>query len=71
MSQSLQDLFNTLPQVGKVEWIGIRPAHNKLASGKVEKCPMVIVDSVEARAGKGLTGDRSNRPASRYLVEQG
>lgn len=58
MSQSLQALFDTLPQVGKVEWLGIRPTHQKLPSGKIEKMPMAVVEVVEARAGKGLTGDR-------------
>lgn len=49
MSGSLQELFDTLPQVGEVRWIGVRPQR---------KAPMIVVDSAEARAGKGLTGDR-------------
>ena len=49
MSNSLQDLFNTLPQVGQIKWIGIRPER---------KAPMIKLDSVDAIAGKGLTGDR-------------
>jgi MOSC domain-containing protein YiiM len=49
LSDSLQDLFNTLPQVGRIIWIGIRPER---------KSPMIKLDSVEAIAGKGLTGDR-------------
>ena len=49
MSGSLQELFDTLPQVGRVNWIGVRLDR---------KAPMIVVDRVEARAGKGLTGDR-------------
>jgi MOSC domain-containing protein YiiM len=49
MSGSLQDLFDTLPQIGKVTWIGIRPER---------KAPMLEPSSVEAIAGKGLSGDR-------------
>lgn len=49
MSDSLQDLFDTLPQIGKLQWIGIRPER---------KAPMVELNSVDAIAGKGLEGDR-------------
>ena len=49
MSSSLQDLFNTLPQVGQIKWIGIRPER---------KAPMIKLDSVDTIAGKGLKGDR-------------
>ena len=49
------ELLSSLPQVGRVEWIGVRPAHRE---------PLVIVDSVEARAGRGLTGDRFRGNAS-------
>jgi len=49
VSDSLQDLFDTLPQVGKLEWIGIRPER---------KAPMIVLNSVQAIAGKGLAGDR-------------
>ena len=49
MSDSLQDLFNTLPQVGRIKWIGIRPER---------KAPMVKLNNVEAIAAKGLSGDR-------------
>ena len=49
MSDSLQNLFDTLPQVGKLQWIGIRPER---------KAPMIELNSVEAIAGRGLVGDR-------------
>lgn len=51
MAESLQELFNTLPQTGRVRWIGLRPER---------KAPIISVVSVEAVAGKGLTGDRYN-----------
>jgi MOSC domain-containing protein YiiM len=49
VSASLQDLFDTLPQVGKLQWIGIRPER---------KAPMIQLNIVEAIAGRGLMGDR-------------
>jgi MOSC domain-containing protein YiiM len=49
VSDSLQDLFDTLPHVGKLQWIGIRPER---------KAPMLQPNSIEAIAGRGLTGDR-------------
>jgi len=49
VSTSLQDLFDTLPQVGKLQWIGIRPERKAL---------MIKPRSIEAIAGKGLMGDR-------------
>lgn len=58
MSESLQQLFDTLPQTGKVEWIGIRPAKIVYVSGKTESAPLQMVQQVEAIAGKGLIGDR-------------
>lgn len=51
MAESLQELFNTLPQTGHVRWIGLRPER---------KAPIVSTRSVEAIAGKGLVGDRYN-----------
>jgi MOSC domain-containing protein YiiM len=58
MSESLQQLFDTLPQIGQVRWIGIRPARIAYTSGKTEAAALQIVDQVEAIAGKGLVGDR-------------
>lgn len=45
----LAKLMATLPQVGKVEWIGLRPARDKA---------MREVDHAEASTGGGLAGDR-------------
>ena len=49
MSDSLQTLLDTLPQIGEVRWIATRPERG---------ATMEIVSAVEAVAGKGLTGDR-------------
>ncbi|MET0581997.1 MAG: MOSC domain-containing protein [Pseudoxanthomonas sp.] len=45
----LATLMATLPQVGKVQWIGLRPARDKW---------MNTVESAEAVTGGGLRGDR-------------
>lgn len=58
MSESLQQLFDTLPQIGQVRWIGIRPARVVHVSGKTEAAELQIVNQVEAIAGAGLVGDR-------------
>jgi MOSC domain-containing protein YiiM len=48
-SRPMQILLDTLPQVGNVEWIGIRPSRDE---------PMIALDSVQIYLGKGLEGDR-------------
>ncbi len=45
----LQVLMNTLPQVGRVEWIGVRPAREE---------PVEALRRVEVKPGTGLEGDR-------------
>ena len=45
----IQELIHSLPQIGKVEWIGLRPA---------SRATLVPVASVEAQTENGLTGDR-------------
>ena len=47
--KTIKELLNTLPQQGKVEWIGIRPA---------TKVPMISMDEVLATPENGLAGDR-------------
>lgn len=51
MSQSgpLAELINTLPQVGEVRWIGVRPARNE---------PMTPLERAAVHQGTGLEGDR-------------
>jgi MOSC domain-containing protein YiiM len=46
---SLDQLLSTLPQRGRVDWIGLRPAKGE---------PPRAVKSVEATPGGGLEGDR-------------
>lgn len=48
-TSALDALLGTLPQRGRVTWIGVRPAR---------RVPPVAVEAVEARPGGGLTGDR-------------
>lgn len=55
MTEGIQTLLSTVPRTGKVEWIGVRPARRE---------PVIAVDSVEARAVLGLTGDRFRGNAS-------
>jgi MOSC domain-containing protein YiiM len=55
MPFELNELLSSVPRAGRVEWIGVRPARRE---------PMVIVDTVEARAGRGLIGDRFRGGAS-------
>ena len=45
----LSSLLNTLPQIGRIEWIGARPGRGE---------PMVAVESAQLDAGKGMVGDR-------------
>jgi len=47
----LKELMNQFPYSGKVKWIGIRP-------GRREE--MLSIQSVEAKIGSGLVGDRYN-----------
>ncbi len=57
---SLTELLATLPQVGQVRWIGVRPAR---------RVAPLVVEAVEARAGGGLTGDHfSGNAASKRQV---
>ncbi len=47
--QTLAELMEILPQVGTVEWIGVRPTKDT---------PMATPSSVAANKGNGLEGDR-------------
>ena len=48
MALDLHELLASVPRAGKVQWIGVRSAR---------RAPLVVVDAVEAREGRGLTGD--------------
>lgn len=45
----MEELLDSLPQQGEVRWLGVRPARGEA---------MTTTDSVEARVGTGLAGDR-------------
>jgi MOSC domain-containing protein YiiM len=56
----LKVLFETLPQVGHVEWIGVRPGRGEV---------MVVLEEVEVDLDVGLVGDRfKGRPGSARQV---
>ncbi len=59
MNYSQQQLNDTLPQIGRVSWIGIRPE---------TAVPMRILDSVTAIEGRGLIGDRYRRKQGKRQV---
>ncbi len=56
---TLRDRLGTLPQQGRVEWIGVRPAH---------RVPVEAVEQVEARVGAGLLGDRYRGSGRRQVT---
>jgi MOSC domain-containing protein YiiM len=47
--KTLGQLIATLPQIGRVEWLGLRPERG---------APMLVVHRVDADPRQGLTGDR-------------
>lgn len=58
--KSLNELIDTIPQIGRVDWIGIRP---------LRRGPMSIVDSVAVDPKVGLVGDRySGRSGARHVT---
>ena len=61
MAQSLQALFNTMPQRGRVDWLGVRPA-------KYET--LQPLEQVWAEQGVGLVGDRYENARHRHVSLQ-
>lgn len=56
----MHELLATMPQQGKVEWIGLRPA---------KRAELDIVERVEALENRGLAGDhRSQREGGKRQV---
>lgn len=49
MMYTMKELLRTLPQRGRVQWIGVRPGREQ---------PMIGVQTVEVEIGSGLAGDR-------------
>jgi len=60
MAKTLAQLFDTLPQQGRVKWIGLRPQR---------RVPIHLVDCVTASCKEGLIGDRySGRDGKRQVT---
>jgi MOSC domain-containing protein YiiM len=55
----IQEVINTLPQVGQVEWIGVRPQHR----GVIEP-----VASTQISAENGLEGDHYSKQGGKRQV---
>ena len=56
---SLAERLNIVPQVGSVEWIGVRPARG---------AAMTVLDEVETLADRGLVGDRYKASGTRQVT---
>ena len=56
---TLQNLIETLPQQGSVEWLGIRSAR---------KLPLTPVEQVEATTDRGLEGDHYSKISGKRQV---
>jgi MOSC domain-containing protein YiiM len=56
---TLAELLATLPQTGRVAWIGVRPAR---------RASVTAVDAVEAIAGQGLAGDHYAHDGNRQVT---
>lgn len=56
---SLQNLIDTLPQQGTVEWIGIRGSRN---------APLTSVKQIEVNTQHGLTGDHYSKISGKRQV---
>jgi MOSC domain-containing protein YiiM len=52
---TMKELLRTLPQRGRVQWIGVRPGREQ---------PMISVQAAEIAIGSGLVGDRYKGSAS-------
>lgn len=59
MKKSIKELFATLPQVGQVAWIGIRPQ---------KRGDLKVVESVEATTETGLVGDHYHGSSGKRQV---
>ena len=57
--QSLNDLLGVLPQVGALEWIGVRPGR---------RAELTSLTEVTAEADRGLIGDRYSKLGGKRQV---
>lgn len=55
----MKELFDTLPQEGKVEWIGLRPE---------KRAALKAVDAVEVTSEEGLLGDHYHGKSKKRQV---
>jgi MOSC domain-containing protein YiiM len=56
---NLKELLNTMPQIGQVEWIGVRPLH---------KAPVATVQEVAVTVATGLAGDHYSKTGGNRQV---
>jgi MOSC domain-containing protein YiiM len=59
VERTLADLLATLPQTGRVAWIGVRPGR---------RAAVIAVDAVEAVAAQGLAGDHYAHDGKRQVT---
>jgi MOSC domain-containing protein YiiM len=59
VEKTLAELLATLPQTGRVAWVGVRPAR---------RADVSAVEAVEAIAGQGLAGDRYGHDGKRQVT---
>jgi MOSC domain-containing protein YiiM len=59
VENTLAELLATLPQTGRVAWIGVR---------RIRRATVTAVDAVEAVAGKGLAGDHYAHDGKRQVT---
>lgn len=59
MKKSIKELFDTMPQIGRVAWIGIRPER---------RAELEVVESVEANTETGLVGDHYHGSSGKRQV---
>jgi len=57
--KTLTDLLSTLPQTGRVEWLGVRPARY---------APVIQQQTIQAEAATGLLGDRYQSSGKRQVT---
>ncbi len=57
--KTIPELKSTMPQVGKIEWIGLRP---------IKKADLSPVTSAEITVEAGLTGDHNARKGGKRMV---
>ena len=57
--KSIKELKETMPQIGKIEWIGLRPKR---------KADLIEVDEAVISTVDGLIGDHNKNPGGKRMV---